>query len=150
MTLTERIQGDLVGALKSKNTVAVASLRLLVAALKNELIARKQMPLEEADVVKVIQREIKKRKDALELYTRAGTPEKAAQEQAEIDILAVYLPEAATDAEIDAVITKTIADVGAAGPADFGKVMKPVMAALAGRADGKTVQQKIKDLLATP
>lgn len=150
MTLTERIQGDLVGALKSKNTVAVATLRLLVAALKNELIARKQVPLEEADVVKVIQREIKKRKDAIEMYTSAGTPEKAAQEQSEIDVIQIYLPEAATDAEIDAIITKTIAEVGASGPADFGKVMKPVMAALAGRADGKTVQQKIKDLLATP
>lgn len=146
MTTVERIQEDLKTALKSREKTAVSALRLLLASIKNESIA-KRSELEEADVLRVIQREVKRRNEAIEGFQAGGSEERAAQEKAERGVLERYLPQQMEPGEIDATVQAIIKETGAADASAFGPVMKRAMQSLQGRADGRTVQATVKRLL---
>jgi uncharacterized protein YqeY len=119
------------------------------AALKNKEIDKKA-PLEEAEAVRVLQGLVKQREDSVEQFTKGNRPELAAKEQAEIDVLRAYLPQEASDADVAQAVEAAVAETGAAGPKDMGKVMKAAMAALAAAGkpvDGKKVSEAAKKRL---
>ncbi len=109
---------------------------------------RNQRPLTDDEYLTVLAREVKTRRESVEAYTSAGRPELAAAEQAEIDILTEYLPQALSDDEIDALIAEAIAETGAASARDMGKVMGWLAPRTRGRADGKAVSGRVASALA--
>lgn len=144
--LQEQLNNDLKQAMRDKNEAALSTLRMLNAALMNKTIALRQgeaVVLTNEQVLEVIASEIKKRRDSVEAYTAGNRPELAAKEQMETDLLVKYLPEQATDQEIESVVKEIVA----AGSADFGKTMGQAMARLKGKADGKRVGEAVKKVL---
>lgn len=148
MDIVTRIQEDLKSAMKQREQITVSTLRLLSAALKNEAIA-KRGELVEADELRVLQREVKRRKEAIESYTAAGSSDRVEKETAELAVLQRYLPEQLDSTAIEGVIRTVIQETGAKGPQDFGTVMKRAMQQLQGKADGRMVQETAKRLLET-
>lgn len=146
--LTTKLHQDLTNALKAREVARVGVLRLLVAALNNARIEKRE-DLTEEECVVALQREAKKRRETIVLY-KADHPDRAVAEQAELDIIAMYLPQQLDAAAIRAVAQKHILAAGAAGPADFGKVMPLVMRELKGAADGSEVRAVVTDLLRGP
>jgi len=145
--LQEQISADLKQAMRDRNEATLSTLRLLNAALKNKTIALRQgteVVLADEQVMEVIASEIKKRQDSVEAYTAGNRPELAAKEQTEIELLKKYLPEQASDQEIEAVVK----EIMVAGAADFGRTMGQAMARLKGKADGKRVGEIVKKVLA--
>jgi uncharacterized protein len=147
MTLAERIDADLLTALKAREASRVGVLRFLKSSLHNAQIA-KQAALVDADVEKLIAADVKRRTEAMAQFRAGGRKDLADADAAAIAILQVYLPQGLSEAEVQEIITAQVAAVGAIGPADFGKVMGPVMAKVGTRADGKTVQALVKKILA--
>ena len=147
MTLKARITDDMKIAMKAKDAQRLGAVRLALAAIKQrEVDERKE--LSDADVLAVLEKMIKQRRDSIQQYTAGNRKDLADQEQFEIDVLSAYLPQQATDAEVDAVIADAIAATGAKGVADMGKVMGQVKAKLAGRADMGQVSARVKARLA--
>lgn len=152
--LESRINADMVAALKAGDKASVSTLRMAIAALKNEKVAGKEArELSEADELKVLTSEVNKRKDSAEAYAAGHRPELAAKELAEAELLQTYLPARLTDAELDAIVATVVAETTAAiGEAptmkQMGGVMKAVHAVVAGRADGGLVAAKVKAALA--
>lgn len=146
MSLQEQIKADLTEAIKSQAEPQRTVLRGLSAALKNAEIENGG-PLDDAGVTNVISKQVKQREETI-AAAQDSHPEVAASEQAEADVLAAYLPEQLSEAELDGLVTKTIADTGASGPADMGKVMGALKAQVAGRADGAAVANLVKSKLA--
>ncbi|HZU11392.1 MAG TPA: GatB/YqeY domain-containing protein [Chloroflexota bacterium] len=146
MPLTEQIDDDLVQALKRQDKTTLAALRLLKAAVKNREIAKRDR-LTDDEYLEAIRREIKMRRESSVEYERAGRDESVAEERAAIAILERYLPAQLDDQAIRTVLEEIIADTGASGPGDVGKVMSRAMPALRGRADGSQVNQIARDLL---
>jgi len=143
MTLKARITDDMKIAMKAKDAQRLGAVRLALAAIKQrEVDERKE--LSDADVLAVLEKMIKQRRDSIQQYTAGNRKDLADQEQFEIDVLSAYLPQQATDAEVDAVIAEAIAATGAKGVADMGKVMGQVKAKLAGRADMGQVSARVK------
>jgi uncharacterized protein YqeY len=133
-------------ALKSRDTVKLSTLRLLLAAVHNEEIRlRKELGAEE--IQKVIATLSKQRSEAIELYRKGGRDDLAQKEQAELEILQAYLPQPLTEQEVQTLIRESIAELGATGLQDLGKVMKQVMPKVGGRTDGKRVNELAKALL---
>jgi hypothetical protein len=133
-------------ALKSRDTVKLSTLRLLLAAVHNEEIRlRKELGAEE--IQKVIATLSKQRSEAIELYRKGGRDDLAQKEQAELEILQAYLPQPLTEQEVQTLIRESIAELGATGVQDLGKVMKQVMPKVGGRTDGKRVNELAKALL---
>ena len=147
MTLKTRITDDIKTAMKAREARRLGALRLLAAAIKQREVDER-IDLDDAQVVGVIEKMIKQRRDSIVQYEKGGRADLAAQEQFEIDVLAAYLPQQATAAEIDAAVAAAIAATGAKGLADMGKVMGRVKAALAGRADMGLVSARVKAKLA--
>jgi len=148
MSLKARINEDMKAALKARETQRLGAVRLLLAAIKQrEVDDRKE--LSDADVLGVLEKMIKQRRDSITQFTAGGRNDLAAQEQFEIDVLSGYLPQQASDAEIDAAITEAIAASGAKAIADMGKVMGQVKGKLAGRADMGQVSARVKAKLAS-
>jgi uncharacterized protein YqeY len=147
MTLKTRITDDVKAAMKAREAQRLGALRLLTAGIKQREVDER-IELDDAQVVGVIEKMIKQRRDSITQYEKGGRPDLAAQEQFEIDLLAAYLPQQATDAEIDAVVAAAVAATGAKGIADMGKVMGQVKAQLAGRADMGKVSARVKAKLA--
>jgi uncharacterized protein YqeY len=147
MTLKTRITDDVKAAMKAREAQRLGALRLLTAAIKQREVDER-IELDDAQVVGVIEKMIKQRRDSITQYEKGGRADLAAQEQFEIDLLAAYLPQQATDAEIDAVVAAAVAATGAKGIADMGKVMAQVKAQLAGRADMGKVSARVKAKLA--
>ena len=145
MSLAETLTKDLTAAMKATDAARTSVLRMAKAALKNREI-EKGDGLDEAEIVKTLQGLVKQREDSAEQYDKAERPELAAKERAEIDVLKGYLPEGASEAEVEAAVDAAIAETGAATPKDMGKVMKAAMAALA--ASGKPVDGKQVNALA--
>ena len=134
-------------AMRAKDAARLSAIRLLLSGIKQrEVDERKE--LTDAEVTSVIEKMIKQRRDSIQQYRAGKREDLAAQEQFEIDILAAYLPQQATEAEIDAVVAEAIAASGAKGIADMGKVMAQVKAKLAGRADMGQVSARVKSRLA--
>jgi uncharacterized protein len=147
MTLKARITDDMKTAMKAKDAQRLGAVRLALAAIKQrEVDERKE--LSDADVLAVLEKMIKQRRDSIQQYTAGNRQDLADQEQFEIGVLSAYLPQQATEAEVDAVIAEAIAATGAKGVADMGKVMGQVKAKLAGRADMGQVSARVKSRLA--
>ena len=148
MTLKTQIQDDMKSAMRAKDTARLSTIRLLLAAIKQrEVDERKEMS--DADVLSVIDKMIKQRKDSVVQFEAGKREDLAAAERAEIAVLQAYLPAQASEAEIDAVIAETIAATGAAGPAGIGKVMAVLKPRLAGKADLAAVSARVKAKLAS-
>ncbi|WJZ01463.1 Yqey-like protein [Corynebacterium freiburgense] len=142
--LKEQIRKDLTAAMKARDKERVAVLRMLQSSI---VYAEREGELHEADnaeVQKVIAREIKKRCESATIYAEAGRAELAAAETTEADILAEYLPKQLDDAALNQLVAKAIAETGATGMQDMGKVMKAASAAAAGQADGKRISEAVK------
>ena len=147
MTLKTRITDDMKAAMKAKDAPRLGAVRLALAAIKQrEVDERKE--LADGEVLAVLEKMIKQRRDSIQQYTAGNRKDLADQEQFEIDVLSAYLPQQATEAEVDVVIAEAIATTGAKGVADMGKVMGQVKAKLAGRADMGQVSARVKARLA--
>lgn len=146
--LKNKLQSDLNGAIKSRNTVVAETIRMVLSAITNEEVAGKEKrELSDAEVITVLTREAKKRREAAEAFENGGRADRAAAERAEGEVIASYLPEQLTEDDIKKLIAETIAAVGAAGPSDMGKVMGSLKAKVAGKADGALVSSLVKEAL---
>lgn len=146
--LKVKLQRDLNGAMKSRNTVVAETIRMVLTAITNEEVAGKEKrELSDAEVITVLTREAKKRREAAEAFENGGRTDRAAAERAEGEVIASYLPEQLSEEEIKKLIVETISAVGAAGPADMGKVMGSLKAKVAGKADGALVSSLVKEAL---
>lgn len=144
MSLVEQVEKDLVAAMKAKEALRLSVLRMMKTALTLKQTETGKA-LEDAQALAVFRSLVKQRHDSVEAYRKGGRDDLADKEAAEIQILEGYLPAAASDEEIDAAVTSALAETGAAGPKDMGKVMKAAMAKLAGKnAEGKRVNEKVK------
>jgi len=146
MNTKEKLTADLKDAMRARDTLRKRVLRLALASIKNAEIA-KQAELSEAEVVKVLQKEVKERRDTIEGAQKAGRDDLVAEAEAEIAVLETYLPQQLSEAELEALVRGTIAEVGAASMREMGKVMSAIMPKVQGRADGKAVSQMVRKLL---
>lgn len=149
--MKEQIQSDLTTAIKSRDEVTAATLRMVLTAITNEEVAGKQArQLSDEDVLTVLGREGKKRRESAEAYDAASRPELAERERAELAVLARYLPEQLADEELQQIVDAAVAEVasgGASGGAAMGQVMKLVQPQVKGRADGGVVAAKVRAAL---
>ncbi len=146
MTLTDKVAADLTAAMKSKDEVRVAVLRMAKSALKNREID-KRSPLDDGEAARVVHTLIKQREESVAQFRGAGRTELAEREAAEIEVLRAYLPEEASLAEIDAAVATAIEETAATSVKDIGKVMKAALAALARSGkpgDGKKVNEAVR------
>ena len=149
MELEKKIQADMVAAMKAKEAVRLSSLRAIKAAIMLAKTAEGATgEVSDQDIVKIIQKLVKQRKESAQQYTDAGRPELAANEVAEMEAMEVYLPKQLTEAEVEAELVKIIAEVGATQPSEMGKVMGVATKRLAGLADGRVISTLVKKLLA--
>ena len=149
MSLTDDIQSDLTAAMKARDSQRVATLRMVMAAVKNQRVASGQSgDVSDAQVLDLLAKEAKKRSEAADAYREAGRTELADKEEAELAIIRDYLPAQLSEAEIRDIVDEAIAETGASQPGDLGKVMSAVMPRTKGRADGKQVNAIVRDRLA--
>jgi len=145
----ERLQHDLSAAMKARDEVRVRTLRMALTAITNEEVAGSQArELSDDEIVRVLMREEKKRREAAEAYETGGRPERAAAERAEGEVLRDYLPAQLSDEELAELVAGAIAETGAADVKAMGQVMKAVTPKVAGRADGKRVSTEVRRQLA--
>ena len=148
MSLKETLQADLNTAIKSRNSVVAETIRMVLTAITNEEVAGKEKKeLSDAEIITVLTREAKKRREAAEAFDAGGRADRAATERAEGEVIAGYLPEQLSEDDVKKLIAETIAAVGAAGPSDMGKVMGSLKAKVAGKADGALVSSLVKEAL---
>ena len=148
MGLAEQIQSDLYAAMKARDAETTATLRMVVAALKNQRVAAGQSgDLTDEQTLELLTREAKKRTEAAEAYDAAGRTELAEKERAELAIVRTYLPEQLDEDTIRSLVDEAIAETGASGAAELGKVMSAVMPKVKGRADGKVVNAIVRERL---
>lgn len=144
MSLTDTIGADIARAMKAKDTTTLTALRMLKTALTNKSI-EKGRALDGGEELQVVNALVKQRRDSIEQFEAAGRMELAAKERAEIGVLETYLPPAASEADILAAVDAAVASTGATSAKDMGRVMKAVMAALAGRTvDGRQVNEAVR------
>jgi uncharacterized protein YqeY len=146
MSLKARITEDMKAAMRARETERLGTIRLLLAAIKQKEVDER-IELDDTAVMAVIEKLIKQRKDSLSQFTQAGRTDLADKESAEIEVLKVYMPAALSEAEIAAEVQAAVAQSGAAGPQDMGKVMAVLKAKLAGRADMTAVSGLVKAAL---
>ncbi|MCK9902245.1 glutamyl-tRNA amidotransferase [Parafrankia colletiae] len=144
-TLKERLRSDLTSALRARDELRLSTLRLAVAAVKDaEVAGDAARELDDAEVEKILAREVRKRREAAEAFAGAGRAEQASRENAEGDVLAGYLPSQLGDEELAAIVDSVLADLGLSGPKAMGPVMKATQARVAGRADGRRVSDLVR------
>jgi uncharacterized protein len=144
MSLEKQITDDIALAMKAKDAGRLSTLRMLKAALMNKGVERNRA-LEPAEELQVVSALVKQRRDSVDQFTSGGRTDLADKERSEIAILETYLPPAVGIEELDAAISTAIAETGASGPKDMGRVMKAVLAHLAGKTvDGKMVSERVK------
>ncbi|MBA9085177.1 hypothetical protein FHR92_001641 [Fontibacillus solani] len=146
MNLSERLNEDMKQAMKSQDKFKLSTIRMIRATIKNLEIDLKRT-LNDNEVLDILSREIKQRKDALQEFEKAGREDLASNAKAEAEIIAGYLPEQLTEEEIKVIVQQTIQETGASSKADIGKVMSALMPKVKGRADGKLVNQAVQQLL---
>lgn len=148
MGLKEKLQADLTEAIRGRDEVKSGTIRMLLSAITNEEVAGKAAKvLTDAEIITVLSRETKKRREAVEAFTAAKREDLANKEKAEGAIIAQYLPEQLSESEIKKMITEAIAETNAAGPAGMGLVMKVLQPKIAGKADGGVVSALVKAAL---
>ena len=147
--LKERLRGDLTAAMKARDEVRTRTLRMALTSVANEEVAGKAArDLTDDEVLRIIAREAKRRREAAAAFDAAGRPAQAAAERAEDDVLSGYLPAQLSDRDLAALVAGVIADTGAAGPAAMGQVMRAVTPLVAGRAEGGRVAAEVRRALA--
>jgi uncharacterized protein YqeY len=147
MSLKNRISDDMKAAMRARDAERLSAIRLLLAAVKQKEIDER-VELDDAQIVGVVDKQVKQRRDSIAQYEQAGRQDLADRERAEIDVLSAYLPQQASEAEIAAEIDAAIAATGAAGPQDMGKVMGLLKTKLAGRTDLSAVSGQVRGRLA--
>jgi uncharacterized protein YqeY len=146
--LKDRLRADLTTAMKARDELRTATLRMALSAVSAEEVAGKEArELSDDEVQAVVRREAKKRREAAEAFGTAGRTEQAAREMAEGEVLAGYLPAQLEDADLAAIVADVITRTGASGMKDMGKVMGAVQGAVAGRADGGRVAAEVRSQL---
>ncbi len=149
MGLKERLREDLTEAIRSRDEITSGTIRMVLTAITNEEVSGKSArTLTDTEVITVLSREAKKRREAAEAFDAGNRAEKATLERAEGEVIARYLPAQLSDAELAQMINDAIAETGASGPAGMGLVMKVLSPKIAGRADGATVSSAVKAALA--
>jgi uncharacterized protein YqeY len=147
MSLQQRIAEELKAAMLARDADRLAALRLLKAALGYVQIERKTDQLSDAEVIAVVQKEVKKRRDSIEQFEQANRPELAEKEKRELAILEGFLPQPLSAEELDRLVKATIQELGATTKKEMGAVIKAAQARAAGRADGKTISALVSILL---
>jgi len=148
MSLKERINEDMKAAMRSKESARLSAVRLLLAAIKQREVDER-ITLGDSDVIAVIDKMLKQRRDSIAQFEQAGRHDLADAEKFEVGVLQAYMPQQLSEAEIDTAVADAIARSGAAGPQEMGKVMALLKPALAGRADMAQVSVRVKARLAT-
>jgi uncharacterized protein YqeY len=148
MSIKETLQKDLTESIRGRNEITAGTIRMVLTAITNEEVAGKEARvLSDEEIITVLSREAKKRREAAEAFETAGRTDKAALEKSEGEVIAKYLPAQLSEADIAAIIAEAIASTGAQGPADMGKVMGAVKPKIAGKADGGVVSALVKAAL---
>lgn len=148
MGLKETLKSDLTEAIRSSNKVVSGTIRMVLTAITNEEVSGKEARvLSDDEIIIVLSREAKKRREAAEEFAKAGRADKAAEEKAEGEVIAQYLPAQLSEDDIKKLIADAVASTGAAGPADMGKVMGAIKPLIAGKADGALVSSLVKAAL---
>jgi uncharacterized protein YqeY len=146
MNLSERLNEDMKQAMKSKDKFRLSTIRMVRSTIKYLEIDLKRT-LDDNEVLDILSREIKQRKDALQEFEAAGREELAASTKAEIEIIIQYLPEQLSEEEIKVIVQQTIQETGASSKSEMGKLMSALMPKVKGRADGKLVNQVVQQFL---
>ena len=146
MSLKDQITEDMKNAMRAKDTARLGTIRLLLAAMKQKEVDER-IELDDAAVVAIIEKLIKQRKDSISQFQAAKRDDLVAIENAELIVLQAYMPEQMSEADVAAVVAKAVAEVGATGPQDMGKVMGLVKSQLAGKADMGVVSAQVKAAL---
>ena len=148
MSIKETLQANLTEAIRSRDEIVSGTIRMVLTAITNEEVSGKEArTLTDAEIITVLSREAKKRREAAEAFADAGRADKAALEKAEGEVIAKYLPEQMSEDEIKKLIAAAIAQTGASGPQDMGKVMGVIKGQTAGKADGSIVSGLVKEAL---
>jgi len=147
MTLKEQISEDMKAAMRAKEADRLGAIRMLLAALKQKEVDERVV-LDDSAVLAIVEKQIKQRKDSISQFQQAGRDDLVAKEQFELGVLAAYLPQQLSDAEVAAEVVAAITESGATGPQEMGKVMALLKPKLAGRADMGMVSKILKSQLA--
>jgi hypothetical protein len=149
MSLKEKLQNDLTDAMRARDEIRSSTIRMILTSIKNEEVAGKEArELNDAEIITVLSREAKKRREAAEAFDQAGAKDRADQERAEGVVIGEYLPKQLTEDEIKSLIAAAMAETGASTPAQMGLVMKSLQPKIAGKADGGLVSSLVKVALA--
>ncbi|UJF35075.1 GatB/YqeY domain-containing protein [Paenibacillus hexagrammi] len=146
MSLSERLNEDMKQAMKSQDKFKLSVIRMVRSTIKNSEIELKRT-LDDNEVLDVLTREIKQRKDSLQEFEKAGRDDLAENLKAELVVLSAYMPQQLSEEEVKAIVQQTIQQVGASSKADMGKVMNALMPQVKGRADGKLINQLVQQSL---
>lgn len=144
--ILEQLKVDLNEALKARDEIRVSVLRFLLSAIHNQEI-QKQQDLTDGEVIAVIQKQVKERRESIEAFQKGGREDLMNKEEAELDILSKYLPQQLSEEEVKNLVTEVIKETGEGSPADFGRVMGAVMGRVKGRAGGSIVSKLVKEKL---
>lgn len=147
MPLKETIQKDLIEAMKSKNEAGVSAIRMLKTAIMKFETAGEAKQATDEEVLQMVGKEIKQRKDSIEQFEKGNRPDLAVKEKAELEFLQKYMPAQLSEAEITAIIKDAIAATGATSKADMGRVMGAIMPKVKGKADGGLVNKLVQTML---
>jgi len=147
MNLKERINEDMKAAMRAKQTARLGAIRLLMAAMKQKEVDER-IQLDDAGIIAVIEKMLKQRRDSITQYEAAKRQDLADAEKFEVEVLTAYMPAGLSAAEVEAIVAAVVAESGAKGPADMGKVMAAVKPKIAGRADMAEVSKLVKAKLA--
>jgi len=149
MSLKEKLQSDLTESMRNRDEIRSSTLRMILTAIKNEEVSGKEArELSDAELITVLSRESKKRREAAEAFDQAGAKDRADTERAEGLIIAEYLPKQLSEAEVKDLVDSAIKETGASSPAQMGLVMKSLQPKIAGKADGALVSSLVKAALA--
>ena len=148
MGLKEKLQADLTDAIKARNETKAGTIRMVLAAITTEEVSGKQARvLTDAEIITVLSREAKKRREAIDAYAAANRADLVAKEKSESEVISAYLPEQLSDSEIEKLVQEAISQTGASGPSGMGQVMKFLQPKIAGKADGGKVSAIVKKAL---
>ncbi len=149
MGLKDSLKHDLTEAMRARDELVLSTIRLCLSAITNEEVSGKEARvLNEAEVIQVLSREAKKRRESAQAFADANRPDRAERENAEGEVISRYLPTPLSEAELSSLIAEAIKETGAAGPAGMGLVMKILSPKIAGRADGAAVSSAVRAALA--
>ena len=149
MSIKEQLKKDLTEAIRGRDEITSGTIRMVLTAITNEEVAGKEARvLSDEEIITVLSREAKKRREAADEFAKANRPDRSAEEKAEGEVIARYLPAQLTEEDVKKLIAAAIAATGAAGPGDMGKVMGAIKGQIAGKADGSLVSSLVKAALA--